>query len=393
MSCTKYTLSNTTNKTIVINYQECTDLTWEYNVEVYPNEIINVWVIDGTLSSANLSLLNPTFTTFPPIITSPTPTPSITASPTNTPSQTPTDSVTDTPTPTPTNTPTFTSTPTNTQTSTQTPTNTQTSTPTPTNTGSPTPTPTNIVRTRLSDICHSENDPAPVCECLGTATLFVNGTNLADSTLAWADEAGPNTGNPVGWYVQGGIIYEVDNTCGSGCTTGSSISVYGTCPTPTNTPTPTYTPTNTPTPTNIVRTVLGGICEDQTDPIEACDCAQTETLFVNGTSLADSTLAWSDQFGPNTGDPFGYAVQDGIIYLISEGCHSGCTTGSTITVYGVCPTTTTTPTPTTSETPTPTPTTTLTLTPTETSTPTPTPTTTLTLTPTETSTPTPTPSA
>jgi hypothetical protein len=236
------------------------------------------------------------------------------------------------------------------------------------------------VRTRLSDICHSENDPAPVCECLGTATLFVNGTNLADSTLAWADEAGPNTGNPVGWYVQGGIIYEVDNTCPSGCTTGSSISVYGICPSRA-TPTPTNTGTPTPTPTNIVRTVLSAICEDQTDPIEACDCAQTETLFVNGTSLADSTLAWSDQFGPNTGDPFGYAVQDGIIYLISEGCHSGCTTGSTITVYGVCPTTTTTPT--TSETPTPTPTTTLTLTPTETSTPTPTPTTTLTLTPTE----------
>ena len=254
MACKKYILTNNTNSIGIFSYQECSNQMLVSDIVIEPNVTLNIWLTTGTYRSAtpsNITIQDLGTFPFPPAA-SPTPTPSITASQTVTPTQTPTDSVTDTPT----NTPTFTSTPTN---------------------------------------------------------------------------------------------------------------------TPTFTSTPTYTPTNTPTPTNIVRTVLSAICEDQTDPIEACDCAQTETLFVNGTSLADSTLAWSDQFGPNTGDPFGYAVQDGIIYLVNGDCGIGCITGSTISVYGVCPSVTTTPTPTNTQTPTNTPTGSLPLTPTETSTPTPTP--------------------
>jgi hypothetical protein len=95
-------------------------------------------------------------------------------------------------------------------------------------------------------------DPAAVCDCLGTATLFVNGSDLSNSTLAWADEFGVNTGDPVGYYTQNNIIYQVAAGCGIGCITGSAISVYGNCPTitPTPTTTPTPTPTSvTPTPT------------------------------------------------------------------------------------------------------------------------------------------------
>jgi hypothetical protein len=242
MACKKYILTNNTNSIGIFSYQECSNQMLVSDIVIEPNVTLNIWLTTGTYRSAtpgNITIQDLGTFPFPPAA-SPTPTPSITASQTVTPTQTPTDSVTDTPTPTPTNTPTFTSTPTNTETS------------TPTRTPTNTPTPTNIVRTVLGGICHDEADPNGACECIGTATLFVNGTNMADSTLAWSDEFGPNTGNPQGYYVQGGIIYLVNGDCGPGCITGSTISVYGVCTTPTQTPTPTNTetPTNTPTPTN-----------------------------------------------------------------------------------------------------------------------------------------------
>jgi hypothetical protein len=101
----------------------------------------------------------------------------------------------------------------------------------------------------LENVCHDEADPVAICGCPGFATLFVNGTNLSDSTLVWSDEAGVNTGNPEGYYLENNIIYEVSTGCGPGCITGSTISVYGNCPTVTPTPTVTQTSTPTPTPT------------------------------------------------------------------------------------------------------------------------------------------------
>jgi len=132
MACVKGVLTNTTNKIIVINYQECENLVWEYGVEIQPNETINVWSIDGTIYGPNLNQLSQSFSVFPPVAVSPTPTPSQTASPTPTPSVTPTSGLIESPTPTPTPTPTESLTPT--------PTETETPTPTPTITPSSTPT-------------------------------------------------------------------------------------------------------------------------------------------------------------------------------------------------------------------------------------------------------------
>jgi hypothetical protein len=131
-------------------------------------------------------------------------------------------------------------------------------------------------------------DPVAVCGCPGTATLFVNGTDLSDSTLAWSDEAGVNTGNPEGYYTENNIIYEVSADCGPGCITGSTISVYGNCPTvtptitPTQTPTPSITSTLTPTPSS-------------TPPIQGLFFTMTEVgpdVVLSGTGTANlSSLA------------------------------------------------------------------------------------------------------
>ncbi len=155
MACVKGVLTNTTNKIIVINYQECENLVWEYGVEIQPNETINVWSIDGTIYGPNVNQLSQSFSVFPPVAVSPTPTPSQTASPTPTPTvtntpgltQSPTATSTGTPTPsvttseTPTPTPTVTSSETSTPTPSVTATETNTPTPTNTNTGTPTVTP------------------------------------------------------------------------------------------------------------------------------------------------------------------------------------------------------------------------------------------------------------
>lgn len=240
MACKKYVLTNTTNSNGIFSYQECSNQMLVNDLVIEPNVTLNIWLTTGTYRSAtpgNITIQDLGTFPFPPPA-SPTPTPSITSSATVTPTVTPTDNVTDTPTPTPTETP--------------------TNTPTNTITSSVTPTPTNVIRTVLGGVCHDEADPNGACDCLGTATLFVNGTNLSDSTLAWSDQFGPNTGDPEGYYTENGIIYLVNGNCGAGCITGSTISVYGVCPTvtptPTNTETPTPTPSetvpNTPTPTN-----------------------------------------------------------------------------------------------------------------------------------------------
>jgi len=277
MACSKYTLTNTGTTVVNFSYRRCEDSMWDYQVELLPNQLKNIWVIDGTYTVASsfknsIVLVNggafpptgptPTPTSTPPVTPSNTPTPSVTATPTGTAAVTPTPTTTSTPTasetatltptPTETHTPTPTASSTPTTTPTVTPTNTSSVTPTPSVTATITPSPTNVVRTTLAGLCHSEFNGTTVCDCPQPATIFVNGTSLSDSTLAWSDEFGPNTGNPEGWYLQSGIIYEVSTGCGPGCLSGATISVYGVCgetPTPTPSVTPTNTPTTTVTPT------------------------------------------------------------------------------------------------------------------------------------------------
>jgi hypothetical protein len=138
---------------------------------------------------------------------------------------------------------------------TQTPTN--TSTPTQTATNTPTPTSTPIPRYIHSSVCHDESSAITACECLASsATIWSNNPELSGSTLFWSDATGPNTGDPVGYYAQDGVVYYVNDDCGVGCSSGSTIGSSALCaatPTPTATsavtPTPTDTPSETPTQT------------------------------------------------------------------------------------------------------------------------------------------------
>ena len=128
-------------------------------------------------------------------------------------------------------------------------------------------------------------DPAAVCNCLGTATLFVNGSDLSNSTLAWSDEFGVNTGNPIGYYTENNIVYEVAAGCGIGCITGSAISVYGNCPTVTPT---SVTPTPTPTPTSVTPTPTP--TPSSTPPIQGLFFTLQEVgpdVILSGTGTAD----------------------------------------------------------------------------------------------------------
>jgi len=209
--------------------------------------------------------------------------------------------ITPTPTQTPSATPTNTPTPSVTATNTPTQTNTATNTPTPTNTetGTPTPTPTNTQTETPT------NTPTP------SSTTTLTPTPSSTTTL---------------------------------------------------TPTPSVTATNTPTPTNVVRYQFNSVCKSEVDPLEACGCVDTSTLFGNNPLFASSTLFWSSSVG-NTGNAVGFYNVDGITYQLSD-CDgpTGCLSGATVIGTTVCPSPTATPT----STPTVTPTSTLTATPTPT---------------------------
>ena len=334
MACSKYILTNTGTTIVTFNYQRCDDALWQYQVELLPTETKNIWLLDNTYSSAfSNKIVLTNLGSFP--FTSPTPTPSITASPTPTPSTTA--SVTATPTPT--------------KTPTVTPTNTQT----PTNTASPTntPTPTNVVRTSLAGICHSEFTAQGACNCESTATIFVNGTSLSNSTLAWADAVGPNTGDPTGWYVQDNVTYYINGGCGIGCLSGASITMSGSCgatPTPTNTQTPTNTSTPTPTVSRYSFSVGSGATSN-----EACSSGSLGTIWGDAPLFDNCTQFYPDSFGSSS-MVAGFYVNSNIVTEIDS---SGVQVGA----FSAC-----------SVLPTPTPTQTTTQTPTQTSTMTPTPT-------------------
>jgi hypothetical protein len=386
MACSKYILTNTGSTIVTFNYRRCDDGMWEYQVELEPNQIKNIWLVDNTYSSANVTIVVNNQGAFPPAGATPTPTPTPTNTPTNTitPSITPTNTTTPTDTPTVTVTPTNSSTPTPSVTAGETPTPTTTTTltatptatvtETPTATATPTltssPTPTNVIRTILGGLCHSEFDGYTVCTCPGTATIFVNGTSLADSTLAWSDQFGPNTGNPEGFYIEDNIIYEVAQGCGPGCIEGAAITVFGTCPTPTPTQTPsetpavtvtptiTDTPTSTPTPTmtntpTSVRfsfSVGSGSTEN-----EACASGVVGTIWGDAPLFDNCTQFYPESFGPSTMLAGFYAYSSVVTEIDSDGLQVGAFAACSV-IPTPTPTPSETPSSTPSETPTPTPT-------------------------------------
>jgi hypothetical protein len=483
MACSKYTLTNTGSTTVNFNYQRCDDTLWQYQIELLPGQTKNIWLVNGTYSSAQLfqqSIVLINDGAFPPPQI--TPTPSVTPTLTPTPTVTSTVTSTVTPTPsvtasvTPTITPTITVTPTNSRNSfavtsgttaeiacqginsttiwgedpafdvntqfynsatgpvsidmtgyysdgtdvvqvdstgttvgffticnTPTPTPTSTQTPTVTSTVTPTASVTPTITPTQTQT------PTPsigyYTYVLGTGTTTndaCNNFNVAPQTLfgTLAGGIGPNIGETLylnsslttpatnAFYSNGTALYQI--TGGAGLVTAVEPDGCVGIVTPTPTVTPSITPTQTVTPTNVARTTINGICHSEFNGTTVCNCPQFATIFVNGTSLANSTLVWSNSTGANTGNPEGWYLESGIIYEVSTSCGPGCITGSTITVVGPCPSVTPTPTVTATITPTPTvtatitPTVTETLTPTVTETPTQTPTPTTTVTPTHT---------
>ena len=371
MACSKYTLTNTGSTVVNFSYRRCDDSMWDYQVELLPSQVKNIWVINGTYTIApsfrgSISLVDNG--PFPPISATNTPTPS--NSPTPTPTVTP--SVTPTNTPTPSTTATLTPTPTQTGTAavTPTPSETATATPTPSVTATITPSPTEPVRFTQSGICHDETDSQLACDCAGTATIFTDGVNMGFSTVAFSDATGPNTGNPEGYYVQSGVIYQVASDCGPGCTTGATISIVGLCgvtptPTATNTSTPTPTPTNTSTPTNTPT-----MTQTPTSPLqsfsvfsgttsnEACENGTAVTIYAFDPLFDQNTQFYNDPTGVVTTDMSGF-FSDGTSVTELD------SNGSQIGVFNLCSSLATpTPTPTVTQTSTPTPT--VTQTPTQT---------------------------
>ena len=63
MACSKYTLTNTGSTSVNFSYQRCDDTFWDYQIELTPNQVKNIWVIDGTYTvapsfKASISLIN-----------------------------------------------------------------------------------------------------------------------------------------------------------------------------------------------------------------------------------------------------------------------------------------------------------------------------------------------
>lgn len=250
MACSKYNLTNTGTTIVTFNYQRCDDALWQYQVELLPNEVKNIWLLNNTYSSAFPRIVLVNEGEFPSLTVTPTPSITASATPTNTP--TPTNTVTNTSTqtqtPTPSTTAAVTQTPTpsttETATPTPTPTTTETATPTPTPTLTPTETDTPL-RTTFS-CCHSESSSQEACDCIQNATIFGNDATFGNNLQFYGCENGfcPEV-DLSGWYVNSGVLVQLNSS-------GARLN-YSTCaatptptPTNTNTPTPTTTPTATP---------------------------------------------------------------------------------------------------------------------------------------------------
>lgn len=260
MACSKYILTNTGSTIVTFNYRRCDDGMWEYQVELEPNQIKNIWLVDNTYSSANVTIVVNNQGAFPPAGATPTPTPT----PTNTPTVTTTPTNTPTNTTTPTNTPTVSTTATLTPTETSTPTPSitasQTQTPTPSITASQTQTPTpSITATQTQTPTSTPGlTPTPTpnnvwvvytgltyteaCAQYYPLTLLygnVSSSNF-DYNTQWSNVSTfPPTINMTGFIKSvGGLVAELDYS-------GNVVSSYSLCVTVT--PTPTFTPTPTQT--------------------------------------------------------------------------------------------------------------------------------------------------
>ena len=52
MACSKYTLTNTGSTIVNFSYRRCDDSLWDYQVDLYPMQVKNIWVINGTYTVA-----------------------------------------------------------------------------------------------------------------------------------------------------------------------------------------------------------------------------------------------------------------------------------------------------------------------------------------------------
>jgi hypothetical protein len=323
MACSKYTLTNTGSTIINFNYRRCDDSMWEYQVELYPNQTKNIWLINNTYSIAQLyqsSVVLVNQGVFPPIYPSPTPTMTPSVTPTNTP--TPSVTATNTPTPsiTASQTPTTTSTqtPTNTATQTPTPTTTTTLTASPTQTETPTQTPTTT--TTLTASPTQTETPTPTPTNTGTAAVTPTPTN-----------------------------------------TGTAAETPTPTPSVTATNTPTASPGSTPTPTPTIDrvsfTVYYGATQD-----DACGQYNASTTIYGNNSQFDlCTEFWNVATGGPTIDMTGFYKNGNFVIELDEfgntiGFGAGCQTLTPTPTNTLTPTIT--PTVTATETQTPTPTTT-----------------------------------
>jgi hypothetical protein len=410
---------------------------WQYQIELYPNETKNIWLMDDTFSIAplyNTNLILEDNGVFPPVYVTPTPTPTPSVTPSNTPTQTTTPSVTPTQTTTATATPTNTSTPTNTQTNTGTPnttstptatlgltpTATETQTPTPTNTqtGTPSETPTNTPTNTQTGTPAETPTNTPTNTQTGTPDVTPTPSTTIGATPTQTETQTPTpTLTPTTTTTLTATVTETPTNTPTNTQTGTAAVT----PTPTNTETPTPTVTQTQTPTETLSNALVYISNGDT----------LNTMSI--TAMTVNSVAVSGPLPGNTSFPISYP-QDTIYYTtqvsgsftvvvsVSREFPSGsllfnledsngnvqCVTidgsgdytfnnveinpGGSISLYtdaAVCPTPTPTVTPTNTNTPSVTPTNTETPTPTITNTPTNTGTAAVTPTPTTTTTPTP----
>jgi hypothetical protein len=82
MDCVKYVLTNTGSTLASFNYRRCDDTMWQYQVPLNSNQTKNIWLFDGTYSTAFTTIVINNQSVFPI-------TPSNTRTPTPTPTQTP----------------------------------------------------------------------------------------------------------------------------------------------------------------------------------------------------------------------------------------------------------------------------------------------------------------
>jgi len=408
MACSKYTLTNTGTTVINFNYRRCDDAMWQYQIELYPNETKNIWLMNNTFSIAplfNTSIVLTDEGVFPPVYATPTPTPTPSITPSITPTQTTTATVTPTnsgtPAETPTNTPTPnpTSTPTATLGLTPTATETQTPTPTETVTGTPAETPTNTPTNTQTGTPAETPTSTPTNTQTGTPDV-----TPTPSTTIGATPTSTETQTPT----PTATVTETPTNTPTNTQTGTAAVT----PTPTNTETPTPTVTQTQTPTETLSNALVYISNGDTLNTMSITAMTVNSVAVSGPLPGNNsfpifypqdTIYYTTQVSgsftvvvsvsrefPSGSLLFNLEDSNGNIQCVTIDGSGDYTfnnveinSGGSISLYtdaAVCPTPTPTVTPTNTNTPS--------VTPTNTETPTLTPT----LTPTNTSTLTPTPS-